>query len=92
MDRKRAETMEKEQQRWERMAADAAAETARLEAVRASGLRGRQNKSSEHFNIITLDYHNTPEGQSLQFKVCVCGCCQRTDVGHKQGWGGGHMR
>ena len=51
------------------MAAESAAEATRLEAVRTSGLRGRTNKSSEHYNIITLDYHNTPEGQSLQFKV-----------------------
>lgn len=61
--------MDKEQQRWERMAAEAAAEAARMEAVRASGLRGKQNKSSEHFNIITLGYHDSPEGHTLQYRV-----------------------
>jgi hypothetical protein len=68
-DRKRVEQMEKEQQRWDRMAAQAAEEAARMEAVRASGLRGKQNHGSEHFNIITLSYHETPQGQTLQYKV-----------------------
>ncbi|KAI8476204.1 MAG: flagellar associated protein [Monoraphidium minutum] len=67
-ERKRVEMMEKEQQRCERMAAESAAEAARMEAVRAAGLRGKQNKGSEHFNIITLGYHETPQGQALQFK------------------------
>jgi len=61
--------MEKEQQRWEKMSAEAAAEAERMDAIRAAGLRGKQNKSSEHFDIITLNYHNTPEGQTLQYKV-----------------------
>lgn len=63
--------MEKEQARWERMAAESAAEAARMEAVRASGMRGKTNQSSEHFNIITLGYHNSPEGHTLQYKVRV---------------------
>jgi hypothetical protein len=68
-ERKRAARMEQEQARWERMAEQAAAEAARLAAVRATGMRGRQNKSSEHFDIITLNYADTPEGHTLQHKV-----------------------
>lgn len=70
--------MDKEHQRWERMAAEAAAEAARMEAVRAAGLRGKQNKGSEHFNIITLNYEPSPEGQALQYKVRVPEGCLST--------------
>lgn len=61
--------MEKEHKRWDHMAEEARMEAARMEAVHAAGLRGKQNKSSEHFDIITLRYHNTPEGQTLQYKA-----------------------
>lgn len=67
--RKRGEQMEKEEQRWEKMAEAQALEAARMEAVRAAGIRGKQNQSSEHFNIITLNYHDTPQGHTLQYKV-----------------------
>ena len=70
-DRKREEQMGKEHQRWERMAAEAAAEEMRMATVRAAGLRGQQNKGSEHFNIITLGYHDTPQGYTLQYTVCA---------------------
>jgi hypothetical protein len=55
----------------------------KLQAKRDSGVGAISNKSSEHFNIISLKYNNTPEGGKLQQKVsgawqCAGGC-----------WGGG---
>jgi hypothetical protein len=44
-------------------------EEARMQQVREAGIRGKQNKSSEHFDIISLSYHPTKEGKQLQYKV-----------------------
>jgi hypothetical protein len=71
----------REQQRWARMAAESAAEEERLAQARASGMRAKRNMGSEHFNIITLAYHSTPQGQNLRYKVC-CVCVF---------WGGGEL-
>lgn len=69
-DKKRGEQQQKEQERWGKMAAEYEAEQKRLEALRQAGLGGaRNNASSEHFNIISLTYHDTREGHKLQHKV-----------------------
>jgi hypothetical protein len=51
------------------MEAERQAEVDRIQHIRESGLKGRTNKSSEHFNIISLSYHPTKEGKQLQYKV-----------------------
>jgi hypothetical protein len=69
-DKKRGEQQQKEQERWGKMAAEYEAEQQRLEALRLAGLGGaRNNASSEHFNIISLTYHDTREGHKLQHSV-----------------------
>ncbi len=74
-ERRRDENASKEHQRWLEIEQQQRAEAERLEHARAVGLRGKQNKSSEHFNIISLNYHDTKEGHVLQFKVSsVCNC------------------
>ncbi|KAF8059971.1 RE1 [Scenedesmus sp. PABB004] len=74
-DRKRQEGLERESARWKEIDAERAAEAERMAHVREAGTRGKQNKSSEHFNIITLNYHPTKEGQRLQQKARRCGGC-----------------
>lgn len=62
--------------RWEQLQAAQQAEAERWQHVREAGLKGKQNKSSEHYNIISLDYHPTREGQTLRLKVS-CHCAQK---------------
>lgn len=68
-DKKRQEALVRESQRWQQMDADRLAEEQRMQHIREAGIRGKQNKSSEHFDIITLSYHPTQEGKKLQYKV-----------------------
>lgn len=80
-EKKRQEAVLRESMRWEHMEAAQQAEAERMQHVREAGLKGKQNKSSEHYNIISLEYHPTREGQQLRHKVggllpgtcCVCG-------------------
>lgn len=69
LERKRQEAMHREEQRWQQIEAERQAEEARMQHVRNMGLKGKTNHSSEHFNIISLDYHHTAEGDRLRFKV-----------------------
>lgn len=66
---KRQKAVASEQQRWQQMEEERRREEARMQQVREAGIRGKQNKSSEHFNIISLSYHPTTEGKQLQYKV-----------------------
>jgi hypothetical protein len=76
-DRKRQEAAVRESLRWEQMQGVQEAEAARVQFNRDAGLKAASNKSSEHFNIISLEYHPTREGQQLRYKVrggapCTC--------------------
>lgn len=68
-ERKRQEAQQRESQRWQQMEAERAREEARVTAAREQGLGSKSNQSSEHFNIISLDYHATKEGAQLRYKV-----------------------
>lgn len=68
-ERKRQEAAVRESMRWEQMQALQQSEAERWQHVREAGLKGRQNKSSEHYNIISLEYHPTREGEKLRYKV-----------------------
>lgn len=68
-EKRRQEGAVRESLRWEQMQQRAAAEEQRMQYVREAGLKGKQNKSSEHFNIISLEYNATREGQQLRYKV-----------------------
>jgi hypothetical protein len=68
-DKKRHETMHKEQERWEAMSQQFQKEETKFQTIRTQGTGAKQNKSSEHFDIISLNYHDTPEGHRLQYKV-----------------------
>jgi hypothetical protein len=68
-DRKRQEAAMRESMRWEQLQAAQQAEAERWQHVREAGLKGKQNKSSEHYNIISLNYHPTREGETLRIKV-----------------------
>lgn len=59
----------RESMRWEQLQAAQQAEAERWQHVREAGLKGKQNKSSEHYNIISLNYHPTREGETLRMKV-----------------------
>jgi hypothetical protein len=69
--------------RWEQMQATQQAEAQHWQHMREAGLKGKQNKSSEHYNIISLEYHPTREGETLRCKVGpaegepTCHCCFR---------------
>jgi hypothetical protein len=69
LERKRQVNASREQQRWKQHEAALAVEEERTRRMRELGLRGKQNRSSAHFNIISLDYHKTPEGQLLAYKA-----------------------
>lgn len=68
-ERKRQEAAVRESMRWEQMQALQQSEAERWQHVREAGLKGKQNKSSEHYNIISLEYHPTREGEELRYKV-----------------------
>jgi hypothetical protein len=68
-ERKRQEVAVRESMRWEQMQAARQAESERLQAVRDAGLKCKTNKSSEHYNIISLEYNQSKEGQQLRYKV-----------------------
>lgn len=68
-EKRREEFVRKEQARWQHMDEEARREADRIQQVRQAGNGGRQTKSSEHFDIISLKYHQTKEGQVLQYKV-----------------------
>lgn len=68
-ERKRHEAVERDGYRFQQMEAERQTEEARMHRVRELGLKGKTNKSSEHFNIINLNYHHTPEGDKLRYKV-----------------------
>jgi hypothetical protein len=89
-----------EQQRWVQMEEERRREEARMQRVREAGIRGKQNKSSEHFDIISLNYHPTKEGKQLQYKVphvnvLACWCCAAgsgmSNAEHCCGSGIGHL-
>eukprot|EP00775_Hariotina_reticulata_P008950 gene8950-9126_t len=67
-ERKRQQGVRHEVERWQMMEAERQAEVERMQHIRDSGLKGKTNKSSEHFNIISLTYHPTNEGKQLQYK------------------------
>lgn len=69
LDRKRQDAIQREQHRFQKMEDQRQTEDAHMQHVREAGLRGKTNKSSEHFNIISLDYHPTAEGDKLKYKV-----------------------
>lgn len=66
--KRRDEFAVKEKARWDGMEAARTQEEQRFAQLRSSGAGGKQNKSSEHFDIISLNYHQTREGQQLQYK------------------------
>lgn len=68
-EKKRQEAALRESLRWEELHAAQQVEVERMQRVQESGLKGKQNKGSEHFNIISLEYHQTKEGQQLRYKV-----------------------
>jgi hypothetical protein len=68
-ERRRQEAALRESMRWEQMQASQQAEAQHWQHMREAGLKGKQNKSSEHYNIISLEYHPTREGQTLRCKV-----------------------
>eukprot|EP00882_Tetradesmus_deserticola_P020965 GHRQ01022658.1.p1 GENE.GHRQ01022658.1~~GHRQ01022658.1.p1 ORF type:complete len:132 (-),score=50.87 GHRQ01022658.1:614-1009(-) len=80
-DEKRQKAVANEQQRWQQLEEQRQHEEVRMQQMREAGIRGKQNKSSEHFDIISLSYHPTKEGKQLQYKVgigtmqglCSCG-------------------
>lgn len=67
-ERKRQEAALRESLRWEQMSATQAAEAQRVQLNREAGLKGKRNVGSEHFNIISLSYNSTPQGQALRYK------------------------
>eukprot|EP00879_Flechtneria_rotunda_P021733 GHRR01022917.1.p1 GENE.GHRR01022917.1~~GHRR01022917.1.p1 ORF type:complete len:121 (+),score=55.36 GHRR01022917.1:542-904(+) len=67
-EKKRQETVQREAQRWQQMETEQQLEAQRMQHVRQAGLKGKQNKGSEHFDIISLEYNPTPEGKKLQYK------------------------
>lgn len=90
---RRAVAYNKQQDKWERELAATDRTEQRYQAQRETGAGGtRRNKSSENYDIITLDYNRTQAGQVLQYKVrpTTAGvCCQKLVVCHTA-HGSGH--
>lgn len=64
----RQDNWEKERNRWNNYETKQKNEEQRFQHLRETGVGGKTNKSSEHFNIINLNYAPTPEGQALKQK------------------------
>uniref|UniRef100_A0A7S0UNQ3 Uncharacterized protein n=1 Tax=Polytomella parva TaxID=51329 RepID=A0A7S0UNQ3_9CHLO len=65
---KRLERYEKEQTRWKKIESVERRQEAHFQNARETGIGAHANLSSEHYNILTLDYKNTPQGQALKQK------------------------
>mmetsp|Transcript_24377 Transcript_24377/g.53264 ORF Transcript_24377/g.53264 Transcript_24377/m.53264 type:complete len:199 (+) Transcript_24377:253-849(+) len=65
-ERKRAENYYREKSRWDNMQTNVQRAEQRLQHKREEGTGALRNKSSEHYNIITLNYENSREGQTLK--------------------------
>lgn len=59
---------EREKQRWDRINGAEDQRNAFYQANREQALGARANLASEHFDIINLNYHPTPQGQMLKYK------------------------
>ncbi|CCI49860.1 unnamed protein product [Albugo candida] len=65
-ERKRAQTIEREVDRWKRLDEFQAREEDKWRATRASGRRSRRNQSGEAYDPITLRYNDGADGQRLR--------------------------
>lgn len=68
LQKKRADSWEKERNRWNNYEQQQKGEQQKFQQLRDTGVGGKTNQSSEHFNIINLNYAPTPEGQALKQK------------------------
>lgn len=65
-ERKRAQTIEREVDRWKRLDEFQAGEEDKWRATRASGRRSRRNQRGEAYDPITLRYNDGADGQRLR--------------------------
>lgn len=64
--RRREEGISRDEERWQRMEAEARAEEARVAFLQADGGKARRNRSGMPFDPVTLGYHATHEGEVLR--------------------------
>jgi hypothetical protein len=64
------ESYAREEKYWSNNVNTVQKDETRMETKRLAGEGGtRRNKSSASYNILTLDYEQSPQGQALQYKV-----------------------
>lgn len=85
--RRKEEGYWRENQKWQKEEHVYSKVETKYEQLRSSGQGGaKRGQSSEQYNIITLDYANTPGGQALKAKVGRMGWVRRRWTG---GWSSG---
>ncbi|MEW5313922.1 MAG: hypothetical protein WDW38_005453 [Sanguina aurantia] len=67
-EQRRVETHLRDKHHWDNNMKEADSKDLHLQALRASGEGAKSNQSSEHYNIVSLDYAQTAKGQALKFK------------------------
>lgn len=68
IERKRVEKFERDLQRWKYMDQEENRENHRLEYMNEHYLTGKKNKGGAAYNVISLDYDTSPEGQRLKVR------------------------
>ena len=66
IERKRVEKFERDLKRWKYMDDEEGRENQRLEYMNQHYLTGNKNKGGAAYNVISLDYDNSNEGQTLK--------------------------
>lgn len=66
IERKRVEKFERDLQRWKYMDSEEDREKHRLQYMNQHYLTGKKNKGGAAYNVISLDYDHSPEGQRLK--------------------------
>lgn len=62
----RVEKYERDLKRWEFMDEETKKEQERLQVMSEKYNKGKSNQSSKAYNILSLDYDNSPEGLKLK--------------------------
>ena len=64
--RRRDEGIARDEERWQKMEAEARAAEARVAFFQADGGKARRNRSGMPFDPVTLEYHGTHDGEALK--------------------------
>ena len=66
-EKRRAESFAREEERWASMQQRELIEKDRLQRIQEDPMTAKMNCGSNPYDIVTMEYHNTPEGQVLAY-------------------------